>query len=168
MNWTNIAIGLGRVMTNMSRARRSGEARPASQAIRTAGLVASLALAVALPASAMPESPAAPGFFADGLSPESGWEEILKRPGMKADFPMLGFGNTFASLTAVCVDGDSLRIVDPRIDNGVRLSAQGIRAHARASMGGDAATRIDRTTMLNPQGVVLFRKPWDIPTCGSQ
>ena len=33
MNWKNIAIGLGRVMSNMSRARRSGKARSASKAI---------------------------------------------------------------------------------------------------------------------------------------
>jgi hypothetical protein len=141
MNSKSIALGLGRVMENICPARRS---RIASQAIRTVGLVASLVLAVAPLAGAGPPNYLVPGFFADGLTPQSRWEEILKRPGMKADFPMLGFGTTFAFITAVCVDGDSVRIADPRIDNGVRLSAEGIRAQARASMGGDAATRIDQ------------------------
>jgi hypothetical protein len=103
--------------------------------IRTAGLVASLALAIAPLAGAGPSYPA-PGFFADGLTPQSSWEQILKKRGMKAEFPLLGFGNTFAPITAVCVDGDSVRIADPRADNGVRLLAGSIRVQARASMGG--------------------------------
>jgi hypothetical protein len=163
--------------------------------IRTAGLVASLALAIAPLAGAGPSYPA-PGFFADGLTPQSSWEQILKKRGMKAEFPMLGFGNTFAPITAVCVDGDSVRIADPRADNGVRLLAGSIRVQARASMGGDAAARIDQfaaapgsgqsvhpqgapiryavsvykvlPTMLTPQEVFLFQKSWEIPTCGSQ
>ena len=148
MNWKDIAIGLGRVMSNMSRARRSGKARSASQAIRTAGLVASLVLAVTLPAGAGQNYPA-PGFFADGLTPQSRWEEILKRPAMKAEFPMLGFGHTFAPITAVCVDGDSVRIADPRIDNGVRLSAERIRA-AGSGVDGWGRRTPDRSVRSGP------------------
>jgi hypothetical protein len=172
MNLTRIAIGLGRVP----------------------GLVTLLAWAVALPASAMPESPAAPGFFAGSLTAESGWAEILKSPGVRAEFPMLGFGSTFASITSACVDGDSVRIADPRNDTGARLSAARVREQARASMGRDSGPQIEQfagapgsagpgpsvpirfavgvykvvPTMLTPQAVFLFQKSWEIPTCGSQ
>ena len=162
------------------------------------GLLALLAWAIARPVSAMPEYPAAPGYFAGSLTPRSSWQEILKSPGVRAEFPMLGFGNVFAPITSACVDGDNVRIAGPRSDTGVRLSAALVREQARASMAREAA-RIDRfaaapgspgsgsaaepqdtpirfavgvykvlPTMLTPQAVFLFQKSWDIPTCGSQ
>jgi hypothetical protein len=161
------------------------------------GFVALLIWAVARPVSAMPEHPAAPGYFAGNLTPKSDWQEILKSPGVRAEFPMLGFGNMFAPITSACVDGDSVRIADPRSDTGGRLSAARVREQARASMGRDTAPETDRfaaapglpgssaqpqerpirfavgvykvvPTMLTPQAVFLFEKAWEIPTCGSQ
>jgi hypothetical protein len=161
------------------------------------GLLALLVWAVARPVSAMPEYPAAPGYFAGSLTPKSSWQEILKTPGVRAAFPMLGFGNMFAPITSTCVDGDSVRIADPRSDTGVRLSAARVREQARASMGRDAAPETDRfaaapgspgssaqpqetpirfavsvykviPTLLTPVAVFLFEKAWEIPTCGSR
>jgi hypothetical protein len=43
---------------------------------------------------------------------------------------MLNFGNTYVSLPAVCVDAGTLRIADPRLDNGARVSAE----HARGQV----------------------------------
>jgi hypothetical protein len=195
MNWRNVAIGLGRLMGILNRAHRPG-GQAVSRGIRVGGLAASVVLLLGLPVGAGDYYPA-PGFFAGGLTPQSSWEEILKAPGIEAEFPMLTFGRTAAPLSALCVDGETVRIADPRLDNGVRLSGDRVRAQVQAPAAGAVrAARRDDPPAVGPvavrpdqsepapigyevnvykliQGlsttrVLLFQKPWEIPICSSQ
>lgn len=191
MNWRSVATGLERLIVVLSGARRLRDGSAVPRGIRAGAFAASLVLLPALPVAAG-ESYPAPGFFADGLTPQSSWEQILKKyPGIQAEFPMVNFGKTFVPLSAVCLAGDMLRIGDPRIDNGVGVPAEGVREQARAAMSGGVAARVDRFAAAGPgsvpdpqhagirypvsiykviprltiERVFLFEKPWDIPSC---
>ena len=112
--------------------------------IRAAGLGAAIACLLALPAAADDNFPG-PGSYGDRLTPQSSWEEILKTPGVRPDFPQLNFGKEYVPLTAVCVEGAMLRIADPRLDNGVRLPVAQVvgREGTSAAPSGYAAERAD-------------------------
>jgi len=133
MSWRRVVVGLGRITKH-------------------AVGIAALPGLLAVPAWAeMGMSPggysyAMRGFFARGLTAESSWEQIMKPRDVNMQFPMLNFGNMFVRLSAVCVDGDSLRIADPRIDNGVRVSTTQLPGRGPATPGGSgyAAARSDR------------------------
>jgi hypothetical protein len=133
MSWKRVVVGLGRFTK------------------RAVG-VAALPGLLALPAWAeMGMSPGhfmypATGFFAKGLTAESSWEQIMKPRDVYMQFPVVNFGNMFVRLSAVCVDGDSLRIADPRIDNGVRVATTQLpgREPAAPWVSGYAAVRTDR------------------------
>ena len=148
------AVGLGRVVNEVGRA---------------VGVVALLGM-LALPAGAGDGmSPGgysypAPGYFADGLTAESSWEQILKPRTIVAQFPLLNFGKSFVPLSAVCVDGDVLRIADPRIDNGVRIAASSVPGYgsARAGATGYAAVRADQFA-AGSVSVVDQPLPGDVP-----
>ncbi|HEY7138999.1 MAG TPA: hypothetical protein VIE44_02790 [Methylomirabilota bacterium] len=154
------------------------------------GLSAALVL-LALPAGAADEYPA-PGYFLGGLSNQSSWNEILAKPGVKADFPYVGFESTFVPLSSVCVSGDMLAISDPRIDTGVRVSADELKAQARAAAEAgryatEPGTRVAAATPSSTppppaisfpvkvykvtergilrEWVLLFEKPWPIAVC---
>ena len=157
-----------------------------------AHLVASLSavLLLSMSAWAVEEYPA-PGYFLDGLSEISSWSEILAKPGIRADFPYLAFGSTYVALSDVCVGGDTVAIANPRIDNGVRISADELRAQVQAanagrSYGASAGGRLaaaqpvptSNVAMSDPvkvykivergllrDWIYLFDKPWPIPTC---
>jgi hypothetical protein len=154
-------------------------------------LAVSALLLVVRPAPAADEYPA-PGFFLDGLNEQSSWNEITTKPGVKADFPFVGFETTFVPLSSVCVDGSALAIADPRIDTGVRVSADELRAQVKAATdagrlaaepGGQVAAagasgqarqdalrypvtvyKVTERGLLR-QWVYLFEKPWPIPSC---
>jgi len=132
----------------------------------------------------------APGFL-NGLTAESRWSEILSKPGMKAEFPFVGFESTFVALDSVCVDGPMLAIANPRLDTGVRTSAETFRAQAEAASAGAhapppgpqlaAATATDPPRQIalhypvrvfkvidrapNPERIFLFEKFWPVPVC---
>jgi hypothetical protein len=143
------------------------------------------------PVKAADEYPA-PGYFLGGLSADSRWNEILAKPGIKADFPFVAFESTYVPLSSVCVDGAMLAIADPRIDTGVRVSADTLRAQVQAATeAGKLATTLasptasaasidqpGRVAMSFPVSVYkvtesgirreflfLFDKPWPIPVC---
>jgi hypothetical protein len=86
------------------------------------------------------------------------------------------------------VAGDELRIADPRLDNGVRVAADGLRAQARAALGergsgpvaglaAAAGGTVSQDGIRYPVSVYrvmgrfhteryfLFEKPWDVPAC---
>jgi hypothetical protein len=158
-------------------------------------VVTALAVASGLvfvqPVRATDEYPAT-GYFLNGLSTDSRWNEILAKPGIKADFPMVAFGSTFVPLSSVCVDGAVLAITDPRIDTGARVSSDTLRAQVQAATeaGKLAAVPADPTAsaasanqpsqvaMSYPVSVYkvtesgirreflfLFDKPWPIQVC---
>jgi hypothetical protein len=164
--------------------------------VRAATLAASTVLVVALAVDAG-DSYLAPGFFAGGLTAQSSWEEISAAPSIQAEVPMLNFGATFVPLSAICVDGAMLRIADPRIDNGVRVSVASLPGMpARTGPTGYAATRADRFAAgagaladvgppaeplqrlvsvykiiprpLSTERVYLFDKALEIPTCSTR
>ena len=95
------------------------------------GLSATLLLVPRL-AGAADEYPA-PAFFLGGLTEQSSWDEILKKPGVKTVFPFVGFGPTFVPLSGICSGGEMLAIADPRMDTGVRVSAEQLRAQVQAA-----------------------------------
>ncbi len=145
---------------------------------------------LARPVTAADEYPA-PAFFLNGLTAESRWSEILSKPGMKAEFPFVGFESTFVALDSVCVDGPMLAIANPRLDTGVRTSAETFRAQAEAASAGAhapppgpqlaAATATDPPRQIalhypvrvfkvidrapNPERIFLFEKFWPVPVC---
>jgi hypothetical protein len=105
-------------------------------------------------------------------------------------FPYVGFASTYVPLSGVCIDGDTVAIADPRIDNSVRISADELRAQARAastgrgdvaSAGGQLAAAAPvpasnvalrdpvKVYKVIPRGLwedwVYFEKPWPIPIC---
>src|SRR5262245_60545191 len=101
---------------------------------KRAHLVAGLSVVLLLSMSAWAvEEYPAPGYFLGGLSENSSWNEILAKPGIKGDFPYLAFGSTYVALSDVCVAGDTVAIANPRIDNGVRISADELRAQVQAA-----------------------------------
>jgi hypothetical protein len=136
----------------------------------------------ALPAGAVDLYPAT-AFFAEGLSASSSWKDILAKRTVQGEFPVLDFGPTFVTLSAVCVDGSVLRIADPRLDNGVTVAVDDVRSLLRA------ADREDRLAAAGPvaapdqplgypvsvyrifprplsvERVFLFDKLWEIPRC---
>jgi hypothetical protein len=152
------------------------------------GLFASLVLAP--PVTAGYEYPA-PAFFLDGLTENSDWREILAKPGIKAEFPLIGFETTFVSLESVCVDGSMLAIANPRLDTGVRVPADELRARVEAATAGrldaEPGNRLAAAASTDPprqvalrypvnvyrfvergllrQHIFLFQKLWPIPTC---
>ncbi len=76
-----------------------------SQARRTFSVLAvATGLLFVQPVKAADEYPA-PGYFLGGLSADSRWNEILAKPGIKADFPFVAFESTYVPLSSVCVDG---------------------------------------------------------------
>jgi hypothetical protein len=95
-------------------------------------LVLSVAILLARYTQAAEEYPA-PGYFLEGLTAESSWKDIQSKPDIKAELPEIAFGSTFVSLGSVCVDGSTLAIADPRIDNGVRVSADELRAQVQTA-----------------------------------
>ena len=67
-------------------------------------------------------------------------------------------------LSSVCVDGDMLAIADPRVDTGVRVSAEPLRAQveAAAAAGGDLAEpsgRLAAATAPDAAPQVVMRYP---------
>lgn len=127
-----------------------------------------------------------------GLSADSRWNEILAKPGIKADFPFVAFESTYVPLSSVCVDGAMLAIADPRIDTGARVSADILRAQVQAATeAGElaiapasptaAATSTDQPSQIamsfpvsvykmteigfRREFLFLFDKPWPIPVC---
>jgi hypothetical protein len=170
----------------MTRLNTATQARHVLMALAVAVL-----LMLAPPARAADEYPA-PGFFLDGLTEQSSWNAIMTKPGMKPDFPFVAFETTFVPLSSVCVDGSMLAIADPRIDTGVRVSADELRAQVKAAA--DAGRRVTepggQLAVAGPsdQGsaaalgfpvkvykvtergfmrewVYLFEKPWPIQSC---
>jgi hypothetical protein len=152
---------------------------------RVVGALASLTLWT-LPAVAGDSYPA-PAFFADGLTARSAWKEILARPGMTGDFPLVDFGATLVPISALCADATVLRIADPRIDIGVAVAVEDVRPFLRAVARDDRlaeaapATAADRTgpaalgyavgvykvvpRPLSVERFFLFEKAWAIPAC---
>jgi hypothetical protein len=153
---------------------------------RIAAAAAAIVLLVAAVASAEEFYPAT-SFFADGLTPQSSWEDILKTKYVKPDFPFVDFGGTYLPITALCVDRGMVRIADPRWDNGLRLSAAQLPGQWPGS-----ATEPARTAAVGPAAVpgeppvrygvnvykyfqngfnathlFLFEKHWDLPACPS-
>jgi hypothetical protein len=182
MSWKRVVVGLGRFTK------------------RAVG-VAALPGLLALPAWAeMGMSPGhftypATGFFAKGLTAESSWEQIMKPRDVYMQFPVVNFGNMFVRLSAVCVDGDSLRIADPRIDNGVRVATTQLPGLAPAVQAAGWATAdvavagpaprpeptdsgirypvsvyrvITAVGAGHNEFVYLFDKPWTVPSCAQK
>jgi hypothetical protein len=175
-----------------ARPRGSGVgARWAARVGASAAAIALMLASSALPGYGFPETlvpPPAEMVHFNNPTAETSWNAILKWSGIEAAFPMLPFGNRFVSLQQVCVDGDELRIADPRLDNGVRVAADGLRAQARASLGehgpapaaalaaaaggpvslGGIRYRVSVYRVLyrtQTNYVFLFEKPWDVPAC---
>jgi hypothetical protein len=147
MNWSSIAVELGRLMEVVSRAPRPREPRAATAVARRLRVGASIAFLVllgALPVGAEVHYPA-PGFFAGGLTPQSSWDDILKKPGIQVEFPFVSFGSTFVPAPAVCLEGGMLRIADPRMDRGLRVAAPRVpeQAPSRQPASRYAAQRED-------------------------
>ena len=157
----------------------------------TAGVCLSLVLLFAASAWAVEEYPA-PGYFLDGLSKDSSWTEILAKPGIKVVFPYVAFGSTYVAISSVCVDGDAVAIADPRIDNGVRISAAELREQVQAANAGrdnlaSAGSQLAASGPIQPGSnvvmhdpvkvyklvergllqdwIFLFDKPWPIQAC---
>ena len=148
------------------------------------------AVLLARPVTAADEYPATT-FFLDGLTAESRWSEIRSKPGMRAEFPFVAFESTFVALDSVCVDGPMLAVANPRLDTGVRTSAETFRAQAEAASAGThapppspqlaAATATDPPRQVavhypvrvfkvidrapNPERIFLFEKFWPVPAC---
>src|SRR5215510_14158512 len=127
--------------------------RMLNRSFRVGGFAAATVLVLGFPAAADDNFPG-PESAAARLTPQSSWAEILKTREVRAEFPQVNFGDTYVPLQAVCADGTMLRIADPRIDNGVRVSAEHIlvQTPAPATMNGYAAARSDPFTV----GPVVF------------
>jgi hypothetical protein len=163
-----------------------------SQARRTFTVLAvATGLLFVQPVKAADEYPA-PGYFLGGLSADSRWNEVLAKPGIKADFPFVAFESTYVPLSSVCADGAMLAIADPRMDTGARVSADTLRAQVQAATeAGKLATApasptastasIDQPSQvamsfpvsvykvtesgIRREFVFLLDKPWPIPVC---
>lgn len=110
---------------------------------KSIGIWAALALLLALPAYAG-ERQSTPAYFTEGLTDQSSWDEILKKRGIRADFPQLGFGTMYVSLRSLCRDGEMLAIADRTVDKGVRVSPDrlGGREPASAAAGVSSGARV--------------------------
>jgi hypothetical protein len=123
MNWRQIAMGLGRVM-------------------KGAGAAAVVAL-LALPAGAG-DVYYSGSTYADGLTPESTWEQIMKTPRTYLEFPMVNLGKSYVTVGALCAEGEMLRMADQRAGNDVRVPASSVRRPAEAAAAsGYRALRAD-------------------------
>jgi len=139
MSWRPLAVGLGRVMRELARG------------VGMAVLLGPLGL----PAGAGPsQTPGnyfylAPEFFAGGVTAESSWEQILKGT-ILAQMPLLNFGQSFVPLSAVCSDGDSLRIAGSGSD-GLRIPSTQLpkEGQARAAASRPIAARADQLAATN-------------------
>jgi hypothetical protein len=149
---------------------------------RVVGAVASLVLG-ALPAVAGDSYPA-PAFFADGLTARSSWKEILAKPSVVGDFPLVDFGGTLVPISALCAEATALRIADPRLDNGVaedvppflravtreeRLAAAdpavGPERAGSARLGYAVSVYKVIPRPLSVERFFLFDKVWEVPAC---
>ena len=127
MSWRQVAIGLGRVM-------RAG--------VRVVTIATSVGL-LALPADAG-DFYYSTSAFADGLTAESTWEEITKKPRTYLEFPMVNVGTSYVTVGALCAEGDMLRLADARADKGVRVSGSTVpRSDQARAAGGYRALRAD-------------------------
>jgi hypothetical protein len=108
------------------------------------GAAAAVVLWLALPVAADDNFPSA-GAYAGGLSADSSWADILKKPGVQAAFPMVQLENTYVSLPALCVDGGMLRAANSHAGTGVPLAAGSGSGQMRApaAQSGYAALRAD-------------------------
>jgi hypothetical protein len=153
----------------------------------------SVSLLIALPAWAADEYPA-PAYFLDGLTAESPWGQILAKPGITAELPFIPFESTYVALDNVCIDGPQLAIGNPRLDSGVRISAETLRAQAAAATAGApvtppgpqlaaaAPTDPPREVALhypvrvlkvierapNPERIYSFEKLWPVGACSKK
>jgi len=142
--------------------------RPGSLWALRIGVGAAALGALGLPAGAGPSqtpglySFASPEFFAGGVTAESSWEEILKGT-VLAQMPMLNFGPSFVPLSAVCAEGDSLRVAASGSD-GLRIPSTQLpqEGRARAAMSGSTAARADQLAAANI-GVVDQLRPGKAP-----
>ena len=115
----------------------------------------------------------------------------LWQPYIQVQFPYLFFGKTSVSMADVCLDGDMLRIANPSIDKGVRVPAAnfpGQLTTRRGTTGTGPFAAVhgalsDRQpgvplryqvsvykvieTGVSSQRVLLFEKPWEVPTCST-
>ena len=148
-----------------------------------------LALLLAIPAHAREEYPA-PAYFQGNLNEQSSWSAIRATPGLKAEFPYVGFGATYVSLADVCIDGQMLAVVNPQLDPGARVAAAELLAQAQVAADrvvGEPRARLAASTLTTePDGTVvrypvsvyryiqdgfqdrhifLFEKPWPIRAC---
>jgi hypothetical protein len=152
---------------------------------RVVGILASLAL-WALPALAGDFYPA-PAFFADGLTPRSSWKEILAKPSVVGDFPLVDFRTTHVPISALCADATVLRIADPRLDNGVAVAVDSVEPFLQAVSRDDRLAAADPAAAADRSGpaalgyavsvykaiprpvsverIFLFDKVWEIPAC---
>jgi hypothetical protein len=153
-------------------------------------LCLSVVLLLSVSAWAFEEYPGT-SYFLNGISADASWDEIQAKPGIKTVFPYVGFASTYVPLSSVCIDGNTVAIADPRMDNGVRIPADELRAQAEAASAGQgyvvssggqlaAATPVPASNValrdpvkvykVIPRGfweewVYLFEKPWPIPAC---
>jgi hypothetical protein len=161
-----------------------------SRAIATLGV--SVALLFSVSAWAGGYLYPATSYFLDGISADSSWNEILAKPGIRAVFPSVAFGSTYVPLSDVCVDGNTVAIANPDMDNGLRIPADELRAQVQAATAGQsygasaggplaAAGPVQPATNVAlrdpvkvykvldkgqwPDWIYLFDKPWPIPTC---
>src|SRR5262245_25788402 len=127
MSWRQVAMGLGRIMQKV---------------VRMAAIAAPVGL-LALPAGGG-DVHYSTSAYADGLTAESSWEEIMKKPRVYLEFPMLNVGASYVTVGALCAEGDVLRIADARADKGARAAAPGDRlTEQRGATGGYRALRAD-------------------------
>jgi hypothetical protein len=181
MSWRQVAMALGRVM-------REG--------VRVAMIVTSVGL-LALPAGAG-DFYYSTSAFADGLTAESTWEEIMKKPRTYLEFPMVNVGTSYVTVGALCAEGDVLRMADAR-DKDVRVSGHTVRRSEQArATSGYRALRADVFSVsdvrapeppvqaqstpvrylvsvyrvvtggLTTERVFLFTKPWEVPACATR
>jgi hypothetical protein len=115
-------------------------------------------------------SPAwASDYFAEGLTPDSTWDEILKskvkggvrKPGdprhpSYVAFPSLSFGGVFGELRSVCAEGDALRLAAP-LDTGVRLRGYPHSYPLAVHRAFDSPSA--------PELILLFEKRFEIVPC---
>src|SRR5262245_35075231 len=136
ISWRMSAGERGRVMALLGRY------------IRVGGFAAATVLVIGPPVTADDNFPG-PRSTTSRLTAQSSWSEILKTREVQAEFPQVTFGKAYVPLQAVCVEGTMLRIADPRIDDGVRVSAEHIlvQGPARAAMSSYAAARSDPFTV---------------------
>src|SRR5262249_25071315 len=114
------------------------------------------------------------------------WADILKTKQVRPDFPFIGFGSQYFSITDLCVEGDTVRVADPARDPGVRLAARTLPGQWPVSPSAEAPTRSAAVasvaatsespiryrvrvykafSLKEPVHLYLFEKEWDIRSC---